>query len=238
MSTGDVSPVPRKRPSENGDEWDTATGLLDFLRSTVVNKVAGLTDDEAFTTSVLPSTLTPAGVVRHLTGVERFWFSIDFAAADLPWPWTDEDPHGNFGRRVDDNLAAVVTEYLEECQRSRDAIKGAALDDRARGPNMSFTLRYALAHMIEETAHHCGHLDLLRERIDGATGSEGSRGEWTCRHRLTAGEHRPMTGLSCLRRFSGQDAFRSHRRCNCSRGVIAIGTRCRRLGPPAIDHEF
>jgi len=46
----------------------------------------------------------------------------------------------------------------------------AGLDDRARGPEMTFTLRYALAHMVEETARHCGHLDLLRERIDGRIG--------------------------------------------------------------------
>jgi hypothetical protein len=53
---------------------------------------------------------------------------------------------------------------------SRRAIKDADLTDRAAGAGVTFTLRYALAHMIEETARHCGHLDLLRERIDGLTG--------------------------------------------------------------------
>jgi hypothetical protein len=145
-------------------------GLLDFLRATVVNKVAGLTDDQAFTAPVPPSTLTPAGVVKHLTGVERFWFSIDFAGADLPWPWTDDDPHGSFPLAPGDTLAGIVSAYLAECDRSRRAIAGAPLDDLARGPDMHFNLRYALAHMIEETARHCGHLDLLRERIDGQRG--------------------------------------------------------------------
>jgi uncharacterized protein DUF664 len=64
----------------------------------------------------------------------------------------------------------IVDAYLAECDRSRRMIADAALDDLARGPDMAFTLRYALAHMIEETARHCGHLDLLRERIDGSTG--------------------------------------------------------------------
>lgn len=146
------------------------TGLLDFLRSTVVNKVAGLTDDQAFSTPITPSTLTPAGIVKHLAGVERSWFSIDFAGADLSWPWADDDLHGCFPLEPDDTLAAIVTAYIDECDRSRTAIGGAALDDRARGEDMTFTLRYALAHMIEETARHCGHLDLLRERIDGVTG--------------------------------------------------------------------
>jgi hypothetical protein len=110
------------------------------------------------------------GVVKHLTGVERFWFSIDFAGADLPWPWPDEDPHGNFPLAADDTLVQIVAGYAEECERSRRAIADAGLDDLARGPDMTFTLRYALAHMIEETARHCGHLDLLRESIDGLTG--------------------------------------------------------------------
>jgi len=146
------------------------TGLLDFLRATVVNKVAGLTDEQAFGTPVPPSTLTPAGVVKHLAGTERFWFSIDFAGADVPWPWTDDDPHGNFALAPDDTLARIVTDYLAECDRSRRAIEDADLDDLARGPGMTFNLRHALAHMVEETARHCGHLDLLRERIDGQTG--------------------------------------------------------------------
>lgn len=109
-------------------------------------------------------------MVKHLTGVERFWFSIDFAGSDLPWPWPEDDPHGNFPLTAGDTLAAIAAEYVKECDRSRAAIEDAGLDEMARGPDVSFSLRYAMAHMIEETARHCGHLDLLRERIDGATG--------------------------------------------------------------------
>jgi Protein of unknown function (DUF664) len=170
MTASQVSPVPRTRPPESGNERDTLIGLLDFLRSTVVNKVAGLTDEQAFGAAVPPSVLCAAGVVKHLTGVERFWFSIDFAGADLPWPWPEDDPHGNFPILAGDTLAAIVDAYVGECGQSRQAIRDAHLDDMARGQDMNFNLRYALAHMIEETARHCGHLDLLRERIDGSTG--------------------------------------------------------------------
>jgi hypothetical protein len=52
-------------------------GLLDFLRATAVDKVAGLSDEQAFSRPVPASELTPAGVIKHLAGVERFWFSID-----------------------------------------------------------------------------------------------------------------------------------------------------------------
>lgn len=170
MASKEVTPVERVRPPEDGTEVETLTGLLDFLRSTVVNKVAGLSDEQAISRPVDSSELTPAGVVKHLTGVERFWFTIDFANADAQWPWPEDDPHGNFPLAPTDTLAQIVSDYLSECGRSRQAIAGAELDERARGEGMTFTLRYALAHMIEETARHCGHLDILRERIDGARG--------------------------------------------------------------------
>jgi hypothetical protein len=160
----------RTRPVEDGDEWTTLTSMLDFLRATVVMKVEDLTDEQAFATPVPPSTLTLAGLVKHLSGTERFWFSIDFAGLDLSWPWPEEDPHGGFPIREGDTLAAIVAEYQEECERSRAAIAGAHLDDMAKGADMDFHLRYALTHMIEETARHCGHLDLMREVTDGRTG--------------------------------------------------------------------
>ncbi len=144
--------------------------MLDCYRATVVNKVAGLTDAQAFAAAVPPSTLTPATVVKHLAGTERFWFSIDFAALDVPWPWTDDDLHGNFRIEAGDTLAGIVGDYLHECELSRQAIADAHLDQPARGEEMDFTLRFALLHMIEETARHCGHLDLLREATDGAVG--------------------------------------------------------------------
>jgi len=145
--------------------------MLDFYRATVVSKVAGLTDTQAFTAAVSPSTLTAATVVKHLAGTERFWFSIDFANLDVIWPWPEDDLHGNFRIEPGDTLAGIVADYVEECASSRRAIADADLDDFARGEDMDFTLRFALLHMIEETARHCGHLDLLREATDGVVGS-------------------------------------------------------------------
>jgi hypothetical protein len=166
----DVAPMARSRPIQRGSERAMLESMLDFYRATVVNKVAGLTDARAFAASVSPSTLTPATVVKHLAGTERFWFSIDFASLDVTWPWTDDDLHGNFRIEPGDTLAAVVADYVEECANSRRAIAEADLEDSARGEGMDFTLRFAILHMIEETARHCGHLDLLREATDGAVG--------------------------------------------------------------------
>jgi hypothetical protein len=166
----EVQPVPRSFPDTHGSERTMLESMLDFYRATVVNKVAGLSDAQAFTAAVPPSTLTPATIVKHLTGTERFWFSIDFAALDVAWPWTDEDQHGNFRLAPGDTLAAIVSDYVAECANSRLAIGDAGLDDPARGEDMDFTLRFAMIHMIEETARHCGHLDLLREVTDGSVG--------------------------------------------------------------------
>ncbi len=166
----EVAPMARSRPIERGSERAMLESMLDFYRATVVNKVAGLTDAQAFTAAVSPSTLTPATVVKHLAGTERFWFSIDFAHLDVTWPWTDDDLHGNFRIEAGETLPAIVADYVEECANSRSAIVDAALEDSARGEGMDFTLRFAILHMIEETARHCGHLDLLREATDGAVG--------------------------------------------------------------------
>ena len=166
----DVIPVARSRPIERGSERSMLESMLDFYRATVVNKVAGLTDAQAFTASVPPSKLTPATVVKHLAGTERFWFSIDFADLAVTWPWTDDDLHGNFRIEAGETLATIVADYVEECANSRRAIVNAHLEDPARGDGMDFTLRFAMLHMIEETARHCGHLDLLREATDGVVG--------------------------------------------------------------------
>ncbi len=167
----DVAPIARTRPLSRGSERAMLDSMLDFYRATVVNKVAGLSDAQAFTAAVSPSTLTPATVVKHLAGTERFWFSIDFAGLDVPWPWPDDDLHGNFRIEPGDTLATIVADYVRECESSRRAVAGADLEDPARGKDMDFTLRFAMIHMIEETARHCGHLDLLREATDGVVGS-------------------------------------------------------------------
>lgn len=166
----DVTPVERLQPLQRGTERAILESMLDFYRATVINKVAGLTDEQASAAAVAPSTLTPLTVVKHLAGTERFWFSIDFANLEVTWPWTDDDLHGNFRVEPGDSLASVVAEYLEECERSRRAVADADLEDGARARDMDFTLRYAMIHMIQETARHCGHLDLLREATDGVVG--------------------------------------------------------------------
>lgn len=79
-------------------------------------------------------------------------------------------PHGAFALDDGDTLRQLVDGYLAECQRSRDVVEGADRDDLAKGPEMGFKPALCPGAQIEETGRHCGHLDLIRERIDGTTG--------------------------------------------------------------------
>jgi hypothetical protein len=162
---GDRTPPPRQ-----GDERTILAGMLDFARGAIVRKAAGLTEEQARSAPVPPSTLTAAGVVKHLTGVERFWFSIDFADLDLEHPWPEDDMHGAFELSEQDTIGGLLQAYQEECARSEASVARFALEETAKAPDMDFLLRFAYAHMIQETARHAGHLDLLREAIDGTTG--------------------------------------------------------------------
>ncbi len=117
----DVTAIPRSRPIQRGSERALLESMLDFYRATVVSKVAGLTDAQAFTAAVSPSSLTLANVVKHLAGTERYWFSIDFANLDVTWPCADDDPDGTFQIEPGDTLATIVADYVEECANSRRA---------------------------------------------------------------------------------------------------------------------
>lgn len=163
-----IRPDGRVDPPEAGPERYVVGGVLDFLRGTVVLKARGLTDEQARTAACPPSTLTVAGLLGHLTAVERFWFAIDFDGQELPHPWTADDPRGGF--TAEGTLEELIAAYEAECARSREIVSANGLDELARSEGMEFSLRYAVAHMIEETGRHCGHLDLLREALDGTTG--------------------------------------------------------------------
>lgn len=68
-------------------------------------------------------------------------------------------------------MSSVLAAYRAECAAGKAVVAGAALDDlAAQPPDDPFHLRYALVHMVEETARHCGHLDLMPEAVDGTRG--------------------------------------------------------------------
>lgn len=148
---------------------------LDWYRLGVVEKVAGL-DHEQLHRQLLPSGTTMGGLVKHLAGVEDNWFQHRLLGVDDLDPWTsapwDDDPDWDFHSAVDDTPEELIALYEAACERSRAATRGMVLDTPGAADLDGFrpNLRWILVHMIEETARHLGHLDVLRELTDGATG--------------------------------------------------------------------
>jgi uncharacterized damage-inducible protein DinB len=164
----------RPGTDEQGDELFTLLQELNFQRSTVVLKAEGLTDEQG-ARSLVASPTTVTGVIRHLALVERAWFRQGFAADG----WTHEydfeaDPDAEFRVTAETSLGEVVADYIAACDESQEAIARATPDDLAKTrrdrPPYEYNLRWVLVHMIAETARHNGHLDILREQLDGATG--------------------------------------------------------------------
>jgi len=147
--------------------------MLDWYRGGVVAKVAGLSEDGARRRLVASDT-TIIGLIKHLALVEDSWCDGRFAGNPEPPVWADApfdaDPDWEFHSAVDEPLADVVALYEAACERSKASYGDADLDDVSRNSERPFTLRYALVHLIEETARHLGHLDVLRELTDGVTG--------------------------------------------------------------------
>jgi len=161
----------RTDPPQEAGERTTLDTFLDYHRATLMWKCSGLTDEQLRTRAVAPSSMSLLGLVRHLTEVENGWFS-DFAGRMKPMPYSSRDNRdGDFDDLDTVPVADVFSAYFAECDKSRAAVAGRDLDETytdERG--RTFSLRWIYVHMIEEYARHNGHADLLRERLDGATG--------------------------------------------------------------------
>jgi uncharacterized damage-inducible protein DinB len=162
--------VTRTDPPHHGCEREILEGFLEYQRSTVFIKARGLSDADA-AKRLLPSLTTVTGLVRHLTDVERYWFrEVLLGEAAVPFRYSKEDPDGEFRVTDANSLDAELIEYSSALDEARKSAALLQLDDRARDIRGDVSLRWVLVHMIEETARHLGHLDLLRELLDGETG--------------------------------------------------------------------
>jgi uncharacterized damage-inducible protein DinB len=153
-----------------GPERGMLDGFLDWYRGTLLWKCAGLTGSQLAQRAVPPSDLSLLGLVRHLTAVERSWFRVRFRGEDLPAVFPSAS--AAFASATADSAEADLAAYSAEVALARAAVAGASLDEEFTSPKWGqMSLRWIYTHMIEEYARHCGHADLLRERIDGVTGS-------------------------------------------------------------------
>ena len=179
----DMFVPPEEDPREQGGdivEGERAT-LVKYLRDyrlTLELKCAGLDAEAMARRSVESSNLSLLGLVRHLAGVEQYWFRIVLAGQEGPRHYrTDADPNGDFNGAVPDPevVADAWATWRAEVALA-ERFLDAAPDLEIRGTYQygddsgSISLRQVLVHMIEEYARHIGHADFLRERIDGRVG--------------------------------------------------------------------
>jgi uncharacterized damage-inducible protein DinB len=167
------SPVERAWPPQVAPEREALAGQLDFHRATILMKLDGL-DDEQASTPMVPSGVSLLALLKHLTEVEHGWFVKIFAGLDEPDLYArDDDIRAEWRVDPGDTTEGVAQAYLAAVQRSRDIVAAAAsLDALATTPwGEQIDLRGIMIHMIEETARHNGHADIIRELIDGATGA-------------------------------------------------------------------
>jgi len=155
-------------------------GALDFQRQTLMAKCARLTADQLKQRAAEPSSMSLLGLVRHLAGVERWWFRRNFAGQQLDDLYCSVDnPDGEFDDVETADAEADLALWATEVELAREVAVGHSLDETfIRAPHAlidrppaELSLRWVYVNMLEEYARHNGHADVLRERIDGATGA-------------------------------------------------------------------
>lgn len=145
-------------------EVEQLRAVLDGLRSGILKKLAGLSDDDARRSTVESGT-NIAGLVQHLTFVESMWFEETVAGKRAS--------RGARSMRVDPSVSmrTIRAEYRAACAASNEAIAAVGDADAPvtrNGKTRDF--RSVMLAVIEETARHAGHADIIREQIDGQTG--------------------------------------------------------------------
>lgn len=154
-------------PTVVAGELETLLTLHQFQRDSVVRKIVGVDEQQARWSPVASGT-SLLWLVKHLTLAEVLWFHVRFADTGAALPANVLAP--------EDTIESVVSGYRAACERTDEILaEAASLDERCRNlePDRApepLPLRWVLMHMLEETARHAGHADILREQIDGATG--------------------------------------------------------------------
>ena len=167
----------RVDPPQRGTEAELLHAFLDYQRATLGRKTSGL-DAAQLARTLPPSTMTLAGMIKHLALVEDYWFSYVFAGnedapvfRDVDW---DADPDWEWHSAIADEPAALRALHDGTVVHSRAVVAGEDLGAESvranRRTGEKFSLRWIVLHMIEEYARHNGHADLIRESIDGQRG--------------------------------------------------------------------
>lgn len=153
-----------------GSEKDILQVSIDRHRDAVLWKLEGL-DEEQLRRALVPSGTNLLGLVKHLGAVEYGWFCETFGVPTEPLPFDDDDNEADMRIEEGETVESVLAFY-ERARAAADRVI-AEHDLDFVGKSWSgdpVSLRWVLVHMIEETARHAGHIDIVRELIDGTTG--------------------------------------------------------------------
>ncbi|MEO7351086.1 MAG: DinB family protein [Marmoricola sp.] len=178
-----MTQIERSDPPHVGSEAETLVTFLDYHRDTVRNKAEGL-DAAQLDQRLEPSSMTLGGLLKHLAYVEDWWFNQVFAGNPEPEPWASVDwkADGDWDwhsaskespeelRALLDDAIATSDRVLADALASPAGLDATSRLEQGRLARGEFSLRWVLAHMLEEYARHNGHADLLRESIDGRVG--------------------------------------------------------------------
>jgi hypothetical protein len=159
-----------RRVPFTGGEKESLHVALDRHRDVVLWKLGGLDEAQA-RRPMTPSGSSMLGLVKHLACVEYGWFCATFGRATEPLPDVDADPNADLRVDADEGIADIVAFYGRARAAADQVIDELDVDDTGTSWSSDVvSMRWVLIHMIEETARHAGHLDIIRELIDGGIG--------------------------------------------------------------------
>jgi hypothetical protein len=165
--------VPRERPWPERDAPLAASvaAFLQFVHTTCVNKLAGLDESQARATPIPSSpAVSPLGLVKHLTAVQRQHIQRHIGGSDLPPLWRADDTTFDFRVGDEETVESVVAAFDEEWVRSRHTLATVDWDAFVDAYGRPVRVARLLVDVLQESARHLGHLDVVRELIDGTTG--------------------------------------------------------------------
>lgn len=151
-------------------------GLSEFLnmqRDALINKVQGVSEEDARRATTV-SSLSLLSLIKHSAIWERRWFQVIVAGRSVPNEWPEvqtEEADPTFQLTADDTVETLVAYYRHQIAASQEILDNFDLESPCVWPEMAHVnLRWVALHMIEETARHAGHADIIREAIDGSRG--------------------------------------------------------------------
>jgi uncharacterized damage-inducible protein DinB len=156
-----------------GNEKEVLGGFLDHYRRTLLHICEDLSEEQ-LRRPMVPSGTSLLGLVKHLAYCERSWFQERIANEPVEYPYVeDDDPDADFRIEEGETAQEIFDLYEEQCAISRRILEATSLEHVVDYPDRiaDYNVRWIAVHMIEETARHAGHADIIREQLDGRTGT-------------------------------------------------------------------